>query len=104
VPFELSVKYLHDRYLPDKAMDIIDELGQTLCSRGKKGVMVTSRDIQESVARMLKLPSTVISIDNRERLMTLADDIKGKIVGQDSAVDAVVKAIKRSYAGLNREK
>ncbi len=68
--------------------------------RGKKGFMVTSRDIQESVARMLKLPSTVISIDNRERLMTLADDIKGKIVGQDSAVDAVVKPIKRSYAGL----
>jgi len=100
---ELSVKYLHDRYLPDKAMDIIDEVGANFMLRGKKGVMVTSRDIQESVARMLKLPSTVISIDNRERLMTLADDIKGKIVGQDSAVDAVVKAIKRSYAGLNRE-
>ncbi len=52
---------------------------------------------------MLKLPSTVVSTDNTTRLKSLADSIKSKIVGQDEAVEAVVKAIKRSYAGLNQE-
>jgi ATP-dependent Clp protease ATP-binding subunit ClpA len=100
---ELSVKYLHDRFLPDKAMDIIDEVGAHFMLRDKKDVMVTSEDIEESVARMLKLPSTVISTDNTIKLKTLGERIKSRIVGQDKAIDAVVKAIKRSYAGLNRE-
>ncbi len=100
---ELSVKYLHDRFLPDKAMDIIDEVGAHFMLKDRQNVEVTSQDIQESVARMLKLPSTVVSTDNTTRLKSLADSIKSKIVGQDEAVEAVVKAIKRSYAGLNQE-
>jgi len=99
----LSVKYLHDRFLPDKAMDIIDEVGAHFMLRDRSNVEVTSKDIEESVARMLKLPSTVVSTDNTAKLKNLADTIKSRIVGQDSAIDAVVKAIKRSYAGLNRE-
>jgi len=73
---ELSVKYLHDRFLPDKAMDIIDEVGAHFMLRDKKDVMVTSEDIEESVARMLKLPSTVISTDNTIKLKTLGERIK----------------------------
>jgi ATP-dependent Clp protease ATP-binding subunit ClpA len=100
---ELSVKYLHDRFLPDKAMDIIDEVGAHFMLNGKTDVVVTSRDIEDSVARMLKLPSTVVSTDDTSKLKSLAGDIKSKIIGQDEAIDTVVQAIKRSYAGLNKE-
>jgi ATP-dependent Clp protease ATP-binding subunit ClpA len=100
---DLSVKYLHDRFLPDKAMDIIDEVGAHFMLNGKSNVIVTSKDIEDSVARMLKLPSTVVSTDDTTKLKGLADDIKSKIIGQDEAVDTVVQAIKRSYAGLNKE-
>ena len=99
----LSVKYLHDRFLPDKAMDIIDEVGAHFMLRDKVDVTVTSKDIEESVARMLKLPSTVVSSDNVSKLKNMASEIKSKIIGQDDAVDTIVQAIKRSYAGLNKE-
>jgi len=100
---DLSVKYLHDRFLPDKAMDIIDEVGAHFMLQGKENVSVSSSDIEESVARMLKLPSTVVSSDDVSKLKDMAKEIKSKIIGQDEAVDAVVHAIKRSYAGLNKE-
>jgi len=100
---DLSVKYLHDRFLPDKAMDIIDEVGAHFMLRDKKDVMVTSSDIESSVARMLKLPETVVSTDDTFKLQNLAKDIQKKIIGQDAAIDKVVQSIKRSYAGLNQE-
>ena len=100
---DLSVKYLHDRFLPDKAMDIIDEVGAHFMLRDRVDVTVESTDIEQSVARMLKLPSTVVSNDDTSKLKGLADDIKSKIIGQDGAIDTVVQAIKRSYAGLNQE-
>ncbi|CAA6827065.1 MAG: ATP-dependent Clp protease ATP-binding subunit ClpA [uncultured Sulfurovum sp.] len=100
---ELSVKYLHDRFLPDKAMDIIDEVGAHFMLRDQKDVNVTREDIETSVARMLKLPSTVISSDDVSKLKDMSDEIKSKIIGQDEAVDTVVQSIKRSYAGLNKE-
>jgi len=100
---DLSVKYLHDRFLPDKAMDIIDEVGAHFMLKDKKDITISSSDIEESVARMLKLPSTVISSDDTSKLKNLSDKIKEKIIGQDKAIDTVVQAIKRSYAGLNQE-
>ncbi len=99
---DLSVKYLHDRFLPDKAMDIIDEVGAHFMLRGEADVTVSSSDIEASVARMLKLPSTVVSSNDVSKLKNMAKDIKAKIIGQDEAVDTVVQAIKRSYAGLNK--
>jgi ATP-dependent Clp protease ATP-binding subunit ClpA len=99
----LSVKYLHDRFLPDKAMDIIDEVGAHFMLKDKKDITISSTDIEESVARMLKLPSTVISSDDTSKLKGLSEKIKQKIIGQDKAIDTVVQAIKRSYAGLNQE-
>lgn len=100
---DLSVKYLHDRFLPDKAMDIIDEVGAHFMLKDKRDITIDSADIEESVARMLKLPSTVVSSDDTSKLRGLAADLKSKIIGQDQAIDTVVQAIKRSYAGLNQE-
>jgi ATP-dependent Clp protease ATP-binding subunit ClpA len=99
----LSVKYLHDRFLPDKAMDIIDEVGAHFMLQDKKNITITSSDIENSVARMLKLPSAVISSDDTSKLKGLANDIGQKIIGQDSAIETIVQSIKRSYAGLNQE-
>ena len=98
----LSVKYLHDRFLPDKAMDIIDEVGAHFMLRDRADVTVTSSDIELSVSRMLNLPSTVVSSDDTSKLKNLATVMKTKIIGQDEAIDTVVQAIKRSYAGLNQ--
>ncbi len=99
----LSVKYLHDRFLPDKAMDIIDEVGAHFMLQDKRDITINSIDIEQSVARMLKLPSTVVSTDNTAKLKNLDKRIKRKIIGQDRAIDSVVQAIKRSYAGLNKD-
>jgi len=100
---DLSVKYLHDRFLPDKAMDIIDEVGAHFMLRGKEGVTVKPKDIEESVAKIMKLPSTVIGTDDTKKLQTLQKDLASHIIGQDEAIKALSTAIKRSYAGLNAE-
>ncbi len=99
---DLSVKYLHDRFLPDKAMDIIDEVGAHFMLQGREGVLIQPRDIEESVSKMLKLPSTVIGTDDTRKLKSLKKDLQKKIIGQDHAIDELVRAIKRSYAGLNK--
>ncbi|MFT7823958.1 MAG: ATP-dependent Clp protease ATP-binding subunit ClpA [Sulfurimonas sp.] len=98
---DLSVKYLHDRFLPDKAMDIIDEVGAHFMLKGVENAKVKPKDIEESVAKSLNLPSTVIGTDDTRKLKTLESDLKEKIIGQDEAIEAVSRAIKRSYAGLN---
>ena len=98
---DLSVKYLHDRFLPDKAMDIIDEVGAHFMLRGIEGVTVKPKDIEESVAKIMKLPSTVIGTDDTKKLKTLEKDLQAHIIGQDEAIKALSSAIKRSYAGLN---
>ena len=97
----LSVKYLHDRFLPDKAMDIIDEVGAHFMLRGEKDVLVGTKDIEHSVAKSLKLPSTVVGTDDTKKLKSLEKDIAAHIIGQDEAIKALATAIKRSYAGLN---
>ena len=100
---DLSVKYLHDRFLPDKAMDIIDEVGAHFMLKGANDVTVKPKDIEVSVAKMMKLPSTVIGTDDTQKLQSLEKDLKAHIIGQDEAISALSRAIKRSYAGLNAE-
>jgi len=100
---DLSVKYLHDRFLPDKAMDIVDEVGAHFMLRGKEGVRVKPKDIEESVAKMMKLPSTVVGTEDTVKLKNLEKDLRSHIIGQDEAIAALATAIKRSYAGLNGE-
>ncbi len=99
---DLSVKYVHDRFLPDKAMDIIDEVGAHFMLHGKKHMEITSADIAQSVARMIKLPDSTIDVDDTAMLAVLEKDLGTKIIGQGEAIHALVRAIKRSYAGLNR--
>ncbi len=100
---DLSVKYIHDRFLPDKAMDIIDEVGAHFMLHGKKHMEVTSKEIAKGVARMLKLPDSTIDVDDTAMLATLEEDLQERIIDQDEAIHALVRSIKRSYAGLNRE-
>jgi len=100
---DLSVKYLHDRFLPDKAMDIIDEVGAHFMLRGQKNVTVKPKDIEISMAKIMKLPSTVIGTDDTKKLKMLEKDLQTHIIGQDEAIKALSTAIKRSYAGLNGE-
>jgi len=99
---DISVKYLHDRFLPDKAMDIIDEVGAHFMLKGRKDVTILPKHIEDSVAIMLKLPSSVIGSEDTQKLKSLESNIKQKIIGQDHAIDALTRAIKRSYAGLNQ--
>ncbi len=100
---DLSVKYLHERFLPDKAMDIIDEVGAHFMLKGIEDVEVQSKDIEESVAKIMKLPSTVIGTDDTKKLKVLEKDLSNHIIGQDEAIQVLSTAIKRSYAGLNGE-
>jgi len=100
---DLSVKYIHDRFLPDKAMDIIDDAGASFMLRGKKDMEITSKDITEIVSRMLKLPPSSLDSDDTHMLENLSLNLEKKIIGQDHAIVQLTRAIKRSYAGLNGE-
>jgi ATP-dependent Clp protease ATP-binding subunit ClpA len=100
---DLSVKYIHDRFLPDKAMDIIDDAGASFMLRGKKDMEITSKDIMDIVSRMLKLPPSSLDSDDTKMLQKLSSVLEKKIIGQDHAISQLTRAIKRSYAGLNGE-
>jgi ATP-dependent Clp protease ATP-binding subunit ClpA len=101
---ELSSRYLNDRRLPDKAIDLIDEAGATAkLKRTKlKGAKrrVRSKDIEVVLATMARIPARTVEADDRERLAHLESDLKAKIYGQDSAVERVAQAIKMNRAGL----
>ncbi len=98
---DLSVKYIHDRFLPDKAMDIIDDAGASFMLRGKKDMEITSKDITEIVSRMLKLPPSTLESDDISKLKDLEKSLKRQIIAQEEAIHQLAKSIKRSYAGLN---
>jgi ATP-dependent Clp protease ATP-binding subunit ClpA len=100
---DLSVKYIHDRFLPDKAMDIIDDAGASFMLRGKKDMEITSKDITDIVSRMLKLPPSSLDTDDTKMLKRLETKLQRQIIGQNHAIIQLTRAIKRSYAGLNGE-
>ena len=99
---ELSAKYINDRKLPDKAIDVIDEVGASrmLQPEGKRRKMVTLRDVEEIVAKIARIPPKSVSADDKETLRTLERDLKNMVFGQDKAIDALAAAIKLSRAGL----
>ncbi len=99
---ELSARYVQDRLLPDKAIDVMDEAGAQASLRqgGKNGDAVTAQDIERVVARMAGIPEASVSGEERERLRTLEQKLKTRIFGQDKAVDYVCRAVLRSRAGL----
>ncbi len=100
---ELSAKYMNDRRLPDKAIDLIDEAGAAAKLRNfDTGIkQVTVKDIEALVSKIAKVPSRTVKVDDRNRLRTLASDLKKVIFGQDEAVEKLVTAIQMSRSGLS---
>ncbi|MBE9605168.1 ATP-dependent Clp protease ATP-binding subunit ClpA [Acetobacteraceae bacterium H6797] len=99
---ELSAKYIHDRKLPDKAIDVIDEVGASrmLLPENKRKKTVTLKDVEEIVAKIARIPPKSVSADDKEVLRTLERDLKNMVFGQDKAIEALSAAIKLSRAGL----
>src|SRR6202522_256231 len=99
---ELSAKYINDRKLPDKAIDVIDEVGASrmLLPEGKRRKTVTLRDVEEIVAKIARIPPKSVSADDKETLRNLERDLKSMVFGQDRAIEALSAAIKLSRAGL----
>lgn len=102
---ELAGKYINDRFLPDKAIDVIDEVGASvkLLPASRRPKKVSVQMVENTIARMAKIPPKTVVADERARLKTLREDIKRTIFGQDEAVDAIVDAIQISRAGLGHQ-
>ncbi|MCX7842650.1 MAG: ATP-dependent Clp protease ATP-binding subunit ClpA, partial [Clostridia bacterium] len=101
---ELSAKYINDRHLPDKAIDIIDEAGayaRLMAEDGTEAIVIKEKDIERIVAAIAKIPEQGVSVSEQEQLKNLEQTLKKEIFGQDKAVEAAAQAIKRSRAGFN---
>lgn len=99
---ELSAKHINDRYLPDKAIDVIDEAGAYVRLSGQPNrKRIHPADIEKIVAKIARIPALRVSSSDKERLETLESGLKGVVFGQDPAIEAIVTAIKRSRAGLS---
>jgi ATP-dependent Clp protease ATP-binding subunit ClpA len=99
---ELSARHINDRYLPDKAIDVIDETGASLRLKKDRRVrrVVGPKDIEQVVARIARIPPRSVSASDQVRLQSLEFELKSQVFGQDAAIGALAKAIKRSRAGL----
>jgi ATP-dependent Clp protease ATP-binding subunit ClpA len=100
---ELAGKHINDRFLPDKAIDVIDEVGATvklLDEESRPERTVTSEDVEATVARMAKIPPKTVTGSDKDRLRNLESELKKFIYGQDHAVEQLVNAIKVSRSGL----
>jgi ATP-dependent Clp protease ATP-binding subunit ClpA len=99
---ELSARYINDRYLPDKAIDVIDEVGAAMRIRApsERRETIEREDIEAAVARMAKIPPKTISVDVREQLKSLERDLELVVFGQDAAIQALASSIKLSRSGL----
>ena len=99
---ELSARYIHDRKLPDKAIDVIDEVGASrmLLPPADRRVEVTLKDVEDIVAKIARIPPKAVSNDDKETLRNLERDLRSMVFGQDKAIDALAAAIKLSRAGL----
>ncbi|MCZ2390818.1 MAG: ATP-dependent Clp protease ATP-binding subunit ClpA [Acidobacteria bacterium] len=102
---ELAGKYINDRFLPDKAIDVIDEVGAAVKLRpeGKRPKRVSPSMVEKAIARMAKIPPRSVVADEKSRLKTLREDLKKHIFGQDEAIDALVDSIQISRAGIGHE-
>ena len=102
---ELSNKYISDRKLPDKAIDVIDEAGasQNLLSSSKRKKIITEKEIESVVALIARIPTRSVSHDDKESLMSLEMDLKNFVFGQDKAIEELSSSIKLARAGLREE-
>lgn len=97
---ELSDRYINERFLPDKAIDIMDEVGSFFRLEGRQGTMVKIGDIEKVVSRIARIPAKNSSISEIHELKELGINLKKVVFGQDEAIEAVTTAVKRSRAGL----
>jgi ATP-dependent Clp protease ATP-binding subunit ClpA len=99
---ELSAKYIHDRFLPDKAIDVVDEVGAAtrLVPAEKRSRNIRAKDVELVIARMAKIPPKSVQTSEKPRLKDLEERLKALIYGQDHAIAQITKAIKLSRSGL----
>ena len=99
---ELAARYINDRKLPDKAIDVIDEVGaaQKLLPEARRRKMITVKDVEAVVAKMARIPPKSVSRDDQETLKTLERDLSTVVFGQNEPIKALASAIKLSRAGL----
>lgn len=97
---ELSAKYLNERFLPDKAIDVIDEAGASARLLGQKRRKINVSDIEKVVAAMAKIPLGSMSINEKDQLKNLETSLKEVVFGQNNAIETLVRAIKRARSGL----
>lgn len=102
----LSIKYMHDKHLPDKAIDVIDEAGsrQKTVLSDKKKTTITIREIEEVIAKITKIPLETLSSSEKDKLKNLEPEINNTVFGQNDAVKKVVTAVKMSRSGLGGER
>ena len=101
---ELSARYINDRQLPDKAIDVIDEAGaaQRIAVASKRKKTISKSDIEDIVAKIARIPPSSVSQDDRGKLKTLERDLKSVVFGQDPALEALASAIKMARSGLGK--
>ncbi|MBK8119540.1 MAG: ATP-dependent Clp protease ATP-binding subunit ClpA [Sulfuritalea sp.] len=99
---ELAAKYINDRHLPDKAIDVIDEAGaaQRILPKSKQKKTIGKLEIEDIVAKIARIPPQHVSADDRSALKNLDRDLKNMVFGQEAAIDALARAIKMSRSGL----
>lgn len=99
---ELSARYINDRHLPDKAIDVIDEAGaaQKILPKSRQKKVISKHEIEEIISKIARIPAKTISSDDRNTLKTLERDLKSVVFGQDKAIEALSSAIKMSRSGL----
>ena len=101
---ELSAKYINDRQLPDKAIDVIDEAGaaQRILTPSKRKKTIGKADIEDIVAKIARIPPANVSNDDKGKLKTLERDLKSVVFGQDKALEALASSVKMARAGLGK--
>src|SRR5215212_6923127 len=99
---ELSARFINDRHLPDKAIDVIDEAGaaQKILPKSKQKRVISKHEIEEIIAKITRIPAQTVSTDDRNALKSLDRDLKAVVFGQDKAIDALSAAIKMARSGL----
>ena len=99
---ELAARFINDRHLPDKAIDVIDEAGaaQKILPKSRQKKVINKGEIEEIVAKIARIPAKSVSSDDRNALKTLDRDLKNVVFGQDLAIDALVAAIRMARSGL----
>jgi ATP-dependent Clp protease ATP-binding subunit ClpA len=99
---ELSARFINDRHLPDKAIDVIDEAGaaQKILPKSKQKRVIGKHEIEEIIAKITRIPAQTVSVDDRNALKTLDRDLKAVVFGQDKAIEALTAAIRMARSGL----